>query len=150
LFVLTTTHHISSRCCGDEPWLFRELWEKLFEDFCDVEQKKFDPSRVCEKYLIVRADTTNTQIFRFLNFMIQLNTVLCIIEHSYLQYSMSTDVRDPISPLTIEKSTSYMDVLKPFLTWWPRRSMVSIPMRSELLLLWNIINISLSSIPGKK
>lgn len=61
LVVVTTTHRIPYRCCGDEPWLFRELWEKLFEDFCDVEQKKFDPSRVCERRSIVRADTTNAQ-----------------------------------------------------------------------------------------
>ncbi|KAF9488740.1 hypothetical protein BDN71DRAFT_1435905 [Pleurotus eryngii] len=32
-------------CCGDEPFLFRERWEKIFEDFCNVEQKKFDPSQ---------------------------------------------------------------------------------------------------------
>ena len=75
---------------------------------------------------------------RFLNSMIQLNIVPCIIELSYLQYLMSRDVRDFISPLAIEESTSYMDVPKPFSTWWLRRSMVSIPMRSELYFYFRI------------
>ena len=102
------------------------------------------------KCSIVRADKQILKIsFRSLNSMIQLNIVLCIIELSYLQYSMSRDVKDSISPLVIEESTSYMDVPKLFLTWWLRRSMVSIPMRSEFLL-WNIMNVRLSSIPGKK
>lgn len=41
------------RCCGDEPWLFAERWEKLFEDFCDVKQEKFDPSRVSLIHLLI-------------------------------------------------------------------------------------------------
>lgn len=88
------------------------------------------------------------KIFRSPNSMTQSNTVPCIIELSYLQYSMSMDFREPL--LTIEKSTSYMDVQKPFSTWWPRRSMASIPTRSQFFLFWDIMNISLNSIPGRR
>jgi len=34
-------------CCGDEPWLFRERWEKLFEDLVEQVSELYDTIKYC-------------------------------------------------------------------------------------------------------
>ncbi|KAI8895233.1 histidine phosphatase superfamily-domain-containing protein [Globomyces pollinis-pini] len=111
-------------CCYETPFLFRERWEKLFRDFCDVERTKFEPSKISELYDALKFDLLHNR--------------------DYLVYAFHHETENLI-PTLCAKSKALFDVIGPHEYGIDNQEKLDIGFKNTHILLTHILKELLSS-----
>lgn len=111
-------------CCSESPQLFKERWDRLFKEVCDVDRSSFDTNKISELYDSLKYDALHNRQF---------------IEEMFVNKSEEADPRAPLREL-YQKTKALFDYIAPREYGITNEEKLEIGFSTSVLLLQRLID----------